>query len=332
MADLARALADALVCHYGLPVTALVPLAGGYIHRVFQAQTPAGPVVAKVYQGEDWTPDRLVPVLEAQALAQTCGHPVPAVHRTRDGDWLAPVAGGWVAVMDLAPGRPLPAPELTPAMAHLLGGELARLHRTLAALPPDRAPFIPSQAEAEARCQRLLAAATAAPNPDDAAGALAAAAARLRLDILVEYPIDPSLYDGQVFQVIHGDFYPGNLLFAGERLSAILDWDFCGAGWRGVEVARAAVEVALTAEGGLDLGRVGAFLAGYQETLPLGQAERQGLFRLWLNHLVWNLYPLPLRYQPGAALPQGWEALARRRHAMLTRLYRHLPELEGVLG
>jgi hypothetical protein len=121
--------------------------------------------------------------------------------------------------------------------------------------------------------------------------------------------------------VVHGDFYPANLLFGpAGQVTGIVDWDFCGPNWRELEIARAAVEAALGPGGGVDLQLVDSFVDAYATEAPLTSEQRRGGFRLWFNHLVSSLYPHPLRYVPGAQLPTGWQALARRRHRMLTLL------------
>ncbi|HWI61329.1 MAG TPA: phosphotransferase, partial [Symbiobacteriaceae bacterium] len=137
-------------------------------------------------------------------------------------------------------------------------------------------------------------------------------------------------YDAMTWQVIHGDYYPGNLLVGPDaRISAILDWDFAGPHWRELEVARGAVECALTSVGGIARGRLAAFVEAYSELSPLTAPQRRRMFRLWFNYMLWSLYPVTLRYKPGADLPREFERLARRRHAMLTLVGSHLEALEG---
>lgn len=328
-----RAVRAALAEHYGLDAREFIRLSGGYIHRVWSVQTSGGKRVIKLYTGVEWTVESVAPTLATQSYAASAGHPVPTVHRTRTGDWLAPAAGGWMAVFDHGTGRHLAPPELNDEAAAAAGATLGRLHRTLATLRVgDAAPFIPEAEAVRERALRLLVQAEARPNADEM-DHFAAAAARFRLELLDRRPIDPGLYAGARHQIVHGDYYPGNLLFTpAGAVSAILDWDFSSARWRELEVARAAVETALTGEGELDRERLGAFISAYASEERLSQAQRRGMFRVWLNHLLFSLYPLPLRYQPEAVLPQGWEQLARVRHRMLVLLHRCLTELERWAG
>ena len=346
-----RTIAAALTARYGLESAQVTPLPGGFIHRVWRADTNSGLRVVKLYRGDDWTPARVAPTLAVQAHAAAAGHPVPSVHRTRAGELLAPAEGGWLAVFDLAPGSHIGETELTAPAAAGAGIALARLHRTLAALPgvgvsltaggmalpvgetaqmavERERPLIPTMEAVRERALRVLENARASVAPD-ALDELAMAAASFRLAALEQYPIDPDLYAGEVYQVVHGDYYPGNLLFDDDGdVSAILDWDFCGVNWRGLEVGRAAVEAGLRADGGLDRERMLAFLRAYDAELPVSAVQRLAMFRLWFNYLLFSLYPLSLRYQPGASLPQGWEQLAWRRHRLLLLLGKHLADLE----
>jgi Ser/Thr protein kinase RdoA (MazF antagonist) len=269
--------------------------------------------VIKLYRGADWTPERLAFGLGAQARAAEAGHPVPRLWPALRGGWMAPVPdGGWITVSDFMPGGHVAGGVAEQAVA------LARLHRTLGEIPLSVGPAIPTGAGE--RCFQLLEA-VQQHGVGDEMDELAVAAASYRLEALDRCGIVAADYAGMTWQVVHGDYYPANLLFgAGGQVTGIVDWDFCGPNWRELEIARAAVEAALTPEGGADPCLVDAFLDAYAAEAPLTPQQRRGGLRLWFNHLLSSLYPHPLRYVPGAELPTGWQALARRRHHMLTLL------------
>jgi hypothetical protein len=341
-----NAVTEALRRAYGLSVTELTPLEGGYVHQVWRA----GAHVVKLYRGEAWGPAAVGPTLTVQAYAAASGHPVPDVLRPahgagaagRDGtlgtgapvaDWLAPLEGGisWIAVMAFASGRKAAPGEMTPAMAREAGRTLGRLHRTLAELPvPDGSPFATTSAKVAERTARLQAEALAQANPDEG-DRLAMEVCQWRLDLLERYQVESERYAGDPVQIVHGDYYPGNLLFGPDgTVAAVLDWDFSGARPRGLEVARAAVETGLVpaeGPGRLDQALVQAFLGGYTAEQPLPADQRQAMFRLWFDYLLGSLYPLSVRRKPGAGLPVGWLDLARRRHQMLLLLDRYMPDL-----
>lgn len=321
-------LLDLLQAHFGLHCDRLTPLSGGLIHRVWLADTNEGLRVIKLYEGEDWTPRVVSPTLDIQSYAHAAGFPVPQVFRTAGGSWVAPFRNAWAAIHEAAPGRHIDRADLTEvhalACGHLLGG----LHRTLADLPVENpALFIPDPELVQSRTMALLGDARARKQPDDQ-DRLAIQAAEKRLEILGRYRIDPADYAEDVMQVVHGDFYPGNLLFTTDaQIAAVLDWDFAAVRCRGIEIGRAAIEVALTPDDHLDRRRFDSFLTGYTSSIPLSAQQRRGMFRQWFNYLLYSLYPLPLHYQSRSPLPRGWEELAQRRHRMLLVLDRQLDKL-----
>ncbi len=91
-----------------------------------------------------------------------------------------------------------------------------------------------------------------------------------------------------VHQVIHGDYHPGNLKFADDRVTGL--FDFC---WARVDARCLEVAVALTyfcatwegpRDGEIELSKVAAFLSAYQNALtgahecgPLGDVELECL-------------------------------------------------------
>ena len=71
---------------------------------------------------------------------------------------------------------------------------------------------------------------------------------------------------GLVTAPVHGDYYPGNLLTAGGRVTAVLDWDECRAEWLIYELSRAIWEFCRDGSTGVikeDLSAV--FIAAYRE-------------------------------------------------------------------
>lgn len=300
----------------------LSPVTGGYLHQTFRVGSPEGPLFLKLYTGPDWPRDQVAQTLAIQQRLFEAGHPVPRVL----GPALA-LPEGVLAVMAFLPGNPIDQPGPGPARA--AGQALGRIHRELRPLPLHQAPVVPEAEPVRERSRQLLATAEAQPAPDEM-DSLAAATARFRLDWLEQHPIDPALYAGAVAQVVHGDYYPGNLLYIdSERLSGIVDFDFVSVRFRGLEIARALVESALRPGGRFDPETGAAFLLGYLSENHLPPAERKSGFRIWLEHLLGSLYPIPLRYE-GSPMPHGWERLARRRHELLLWLGAHLTDLEHL--
>ncbi|MFZ5817571.1 MAG: phosphotransferase enzyme family protein [Bacillota bacterium] len=297
-------------------------MTGGYLHRTYRAESPEGPLFLKLYSGPDWPRERVAEACRVQQLLHQAGHPVPSL--------LCPpleVAGGVLVAMAFLPGAPVERPG--PATARAAGAALGRIHRTLQPLPVPQPPPVPETGATRAQAAALLAAAQSQPAPDEL-DRLAAEAAAFRLRWLEAHPIQPETYAAAVAHLVHGDYYPGNLLFtAPDRLSGVVDFDFVSVRFRGLEVGRALVETALRPDGRFDAGTAAPLLRAYLEENPLPPAERVSGFRIWLEYLLWSLYPLPLRYA-GAPLPQHAAALARRRHHLLRWLAEHLSDLERL--
>jgi thiamine kinase-like enzyme len=79
------------------------------------------------------------------------------------------------------------------------------------------------------------------------------------------------------WQVIHSDFGPGNTLFDGGQLRAVLDFEFATPDARAMDVAAGLVFTLRVWEGQPDWQAAWAFLDGYQQILPLDASESAGL-------------------------------------------------------
>lgn len=96
---------------------------------------------------------------------------------------------------------------------------------------------------------------------------------------------------------VHGDFHPGNLLYSGDRVVAVLDFDSARHEPRIVEVANGMLQFAQLGRRGvsplewppeLDRARLRSFLAGYVEATdtPLDAAERAMIPWLMIEAMV----------------------------------------------
>jgi len=95
---------------------------------------------------------------------------------------------------------------------------------------------------------------------------------------------------------IHGDWHPGNLVFEGDRVSAVLDFDNARPGHRTSDIATGVLQFSMI--GGksdprtwpehADLARVEAFLTGYDSVVAdrLTKAELEGIPPLMIEALI----------------------------------------------
>jgi Ser/Thr protein kinase RdoA (MazF antagonist) len=97
-------------------------------------------------------------------------------------------------------------------------------------------------------------------------------------------------------QIIHGDWHPGNMLFKGPRVSAVLDFDAARPAPRVIDIANGALQFSITMEGGdperwpdaLDEGRLKRFCRGYDQVpgSVISSAELQALPWLMIEALI----------------------------------------------
>ncbi len=86
--------------------------------------------------------------------------------------------------------------------------------------------------------------------------------------------------------IIHGDFHYNNLLFQPEEQITLLDFDFCGNGWRLFDI----VSFQFTARGnGAPNELLVAFQEAYEKKRPLFYEERESIPLFWVLHWIWEI-------------------------------------------
>jgi len=124
---------------------------------------------------------------------------------------------------------------------------------------------------------------------------------RRRLELLGEHsrlrpetaaPVGP-------FGRVHGDLNPRNLLFRGEDVVAVLDWDRMRVSPYAQEVVKAGMAFFGSASGVPDLTRMSAFAAAYRSVRPLDEAAlADAVARLWWKRIT-DVWPAEFRYMRG---------------------------------
>jgi aminoglycoside phosphotransferase (APT) family kinase protein len=218
--ELARVCAEALA---GAVVTGVRPAPGGHsgFTYVLDLDRAPGALVVRV------PPPGARPVGPADVLRQArvmaalgrAGIPVPAVMATGEG------GGRPFAVMSFVAGEPVAAAAAAEAPGRLLAAALDVL-AAIRSLEPEATGLAGEEPRAPAwqveRWERLMA--RGAPE-------LTARAPELAERLLGSAP-PPA-----VPALVHGDYHFGNLLFAGGRVAAVLDWEIAELGPPEVDVA-----------------------------------------------------------------------------------------------
>jgi Ser/Thr protein kinase RdoA (MazF antagonist) len=282
------ALAKVVALAYGLDEVRC-RLIKATIRDVYQVDARQGPSVLAVYRNGRRTSDEIeaeLDVLDDLAVRGPAGGvAVAPALRTVAGQRLltlaAPEGSRHAVLFRLVAGTVLErAPE--PDVARRYGQMMARLHgltdswlatasRAAARAPLDAALLVDRSLDQIATFLGH--------RPADL-DTLRGAASLLRRR-MATLPLEPPGYG-----LIHGDVIPTNVLVAPSGALTLLDFDFCGPGWRAFDVATYlhAVQEQRSRESS---GQ--AFLAGYQAVRPLAEWELaaiplfvavRGLFRL----------------------------------------------------
>ena len=194
-------LAEAIAHAYGLTVTAVTPMPGGYAARSFEVHSPDGRYVAKVWRG-DPPGDAWVRLCDALHVLG-----VPTTLRTREGEPILDGPSGPMCLQPYVPGATPPDwPRWPPRVLRSLGAFLAAVHATSppAGLPRDDLSIT-------------------APHVDtEFAPAIAVQLARLER---LREAVDPADLSPEAMVLCHTDPGGDNILVGPDGRLTLLDWD-----------------------------------------------------------------------------------------------------------
>jgi len=233
---------------------------------------------------------RLAALAELTSDLATQGIPVSALVPALDGSLQLETGSISMGLQRRVDGAMLDVADA--AQVHAAGAALARLHDALAECQAaERVPD--SEAPRRPLAERVTDWLSSCPDhlPIEAREALARLVERT--------PQEPLSV-----QLVHGDYRAANILWSGDEIAAILDFEEAWCDHRVVELARSAVLLGTVFH---DWGPVPAevrsrFRAGYESTAPLAAAEAA-----WWDALVlW----FSLAMIPAGDDPQGWRDAA----------------------
>jgi aminoglycoside phosphotransferase (APT) family kinase protein len=215
---------------------------------------------------------------EFRMLAELAAHafpvPRPLLLEAAGGPFGAPTL-----LMSRLPGRPLLDPPDLAAYVRTLAHTLARLH----ALPTTALDFLPDQLDLVGP---YLAEPYGGPDPlqQEVARAVLAGWPRVAADRTRR-------------TLVHGDYWPGNLLWSRGKLLGVIDWEEPCLGDPAQDVATCRMDLALL----FGAGHADAFLAAYEAA----SGRRLAHLRFWdLNVATWALAEMD-------GWASSWQALGR---------------------
>ncbi|HUY77920.1 MAG TPA: phosphotransferase, partial [Ktedonobacterales bacterium] len=309
------------------------PMAQGSNNQVWRIETPAGAYALTVYANHA-DARRLGFVRDVLVGVQDAGLPfaVPAPVATRTGAYYVELAPSQEAADDAAAGDDATQPTLA-TLAPLIPGDhprrddlaqaitggaaLGLLDQTLAGLAglqtPEAGVCWRSYGDL-AHCHPLV------PDPVAAIAALAIAddVRRPLADHCAELMARmPDLYASLPQQLCHEDYSPDNLLMEGERMTGVLDFEFCARDVRVMDLTVALSWWPIAQFGsGDEWPIIRAVVQGYARHITLTQDEVEAIPTLFQLRAYTSLIHRLGRYRQGISpLP----AVADRAEAALAR-------------
>lgn len=265
---------------YGLwPVDSPEPVDGGTLNWNFRVQTGSGRKFVRRYR-DDVDTDRIEGEHDLLMWLLERGGPIAAPNRTAGGATIVEFGGAQWTVHNWVDGDRPPRGSLTRARARTLGRAHGRIHELLAAHPLSSAA-VPSMRwdknDSRALLERVGAAAARAADPEVQAAIAAQTTALRSLDVL-----PPEAFAALPAQLLHGDFHDEQVIWQGESVAAVVDWEMWRADWRVWELTRSLAFSKL-----FDSPLMDEYLAGYREHVRLSEEEcRLGLRLWWQTRLV----------------------------------------------
>ncbi|WP_083974975.1 phosphotransferase [Kitasatospora mediocidica] len=279
------------------------PVAEGLLNRGYRVTSSAGVYFLKCYVDRATA---TLPAITAQHRATTAlyaqGLPIAPPLVGRDGQTVTDCDGRRFALFPWVPGSHRTGSELSLVQCEELGALLGNVHGALArvcapVVQPGRQPTADPRATAALLDELLERARRHRPHgPFDQ---LAERRLTERAALLEAYAHRrPGPEAAGPAGWVHGDFHGLNLLYRGERVVAVLDWDRLGVRPRGEEAVRAATLIfndPVTGE--LDLARVRRYARGYREAADAPAQElAAAAHRVWWERLN-DFWMLRWRYQ-----------------------------------
>ena len=277
MTELPAALAADLTQIYGLPPDTAVPVSGGWLNKKWKIRAGGAFYLVKQFSRERFSDRQLMHIrraLTVQAQMHEQGFPCPRVLRPEEP--LRTMPDGTVyTVMTFCPGIQITPETVTTVQMRSLGENCARMKQMMASVDPQDMRGYPLDsagvlAGLHAHLSKLP---PDTPGTADAAGILDG--------------LTPQALERFARGTAHEDFSPDNMLFDGQGVTAILDFDRTQYGFVLHDIGR--ILMSLAWHGGvLDSERIRAFRQGYETHLPLSPADIADALRItWITEFSW---------------------------------------------
>jgi homoserine kinase type II len=252
----------AALAHFGLPApTQSKPEPKGAVNTGYHVWTGGHRFFLRVNENKTEADVRFE--AEVQQYLHAARYPVPELRRTQDGKPWVEIAGKPAMLFAYAPGEDLAPAALTAQRCQRLGEQLGRLHELAAGFAHHRAnPYGRHWVD-----EQLAALHRSPPTDPEAAGVL---------PMLQDEAAFAHKLPGAPRGLVHGDLFPDNVLWIGDRISALLDWEMCG-----IDPFAYDLGVAINAwcfAGTFQADRAKALLTGYRGSRKIEPETLSGLY------------------------------------------------------
>jgi Ser/Thr protein kinase RdoA (MazF antagonist) len=188
------------------------------------------------------------------------------------------------SVMEVCEGITIEPGQATIYQMSSLGWETGKMHHALRYVVPGKLHWVPSKERIQMKWEKQYQLAQAEKRSDRVLS-------MLEQQKLILDQIDFTLFESCLHGWTHWDLHLDNVLFQGETVSVILDFDRMRYVYPELDVARAILSGCYSEENGMDEQKVAAFLEGYQEFFPDFQLFDLGraLQLIWTKESPWWL-------------------------------------------
>ena len=281
-----RTLIDDIAAAYGILVIASEPVEGGWLNLKWRITTSDGQsLLVKQFDCTRYSKKGIGQIEQAlrhQVHAHKSGVKCPRILQV-GGSPMRCLDGKYYMIMEYMEGGHITPYSVNAAQMQSLGEECARMHKAFAEHSNTDACLPSYGGYTIERVREVYTAICADLREDDSHEYISAV--RTMGHVLETLPIDIISRCPRGFA--HEDFTPDNLLFSGDELSAIIDFDRCCYSMPIRDVGRAILSLALR-DGELDMELVRAFKAGYNRHGELTDENISDALRLtWCIESIW---------------------------------------------
>jgi homoserine kinase type II len=273
-------LAEGAVRHWlGKSPEALVRVEGGTLNWNFRVVTGGRDFALRCHR-DNLESERILGEHALLAWAAARGIAVPVAIPSRSGPTLVEADGHRWSFALWLPGAHVPRGILSSAQAWALGEMHGRIQTHLATHPDSLDAGLTLRWDID-ESKRTLGRLIGVASERGEEPWIVEALARQRDLLGAMTPLTPEDITTLPRQLVHGDFHDQQVLFEGDEVWAVLDWEIWRTDPRAWELVRS-----LSFSKVMDSPRLEDYLRGYHEHIRLGEDEARLALRLWFQSRI----------------------------------------------